>query len=1374
MKNLTEHLKIEFNHLLPREILQASPEILLGMSPEAVDALRALNIQTIFDLATSQIFANARLIHLASSDPTHFIAQSGQVPKDLFHTDPPVLPISDLQHQSVELLKGIGPANGPTLTLAIGVNVIRDLAFWPPYSTAQEILQSEYFLETISGFDTESPEDLLPRSGEYPTERIFYETLVIDEIQTDPDQLNPLESAGPIDLSPAINTDFGFNKPAVGAMLTLSQSWYAEGVALGQLLHSIALAPGESTRIALYDWRRDTSGSREENVFQRESLSNTTQHSRALSEVTKAVATEAQRGFSSTQSTSTSSQEGSGAGIGIGPISFGSSDASATNTTEATSFASSFGRRELAASYAQKVMDRTQQHANSARNRRASVVQEISQSEHEAVSTRVITNYNHMHALSVQYYEMVQIYRVVVELAGVEQCLFIPMKLINFRKKEAGQYVFIEKYKRVLAKAAVDEYAYQLLTSEFGVVEVMPQTPSISLIDVVSIDKDSNAGNQTNNIAETPAPDLPSGITRATSPNLSQSPSILNGTTPLMAIMAAKGWNLNQVNTISSLIGKPILKKDKDSLFLPDDMAIIGLALTGVQSDEIHINLKSQATPLEFTGSERIQFSPPISIADLDSISIKYTGNSNVKTHLILHLNYYGTRFPLDIPIQLVRNTRLQRVIQFSISRASRELVEHLERNQLHYSKAVFQNLDTASLALLLSPYKYKDQPVLQLIDPLPVTVAGNYLVFKMHPEAIDADGPHGDTLTEWGNWLKERGLDKSKIKEDIIPLPSGGVFAEAVLGRYNSAEKLDLTRFWNWQDSPIPIQAPEIAAIQLGSRVQAEDLKAGDFSQPIVNIQNPTALPDPSGLESTLKALMQSNLFRDMSGLANTITLAQESLKAASTGATNAGTQAQANLKVAAEKQIEMFKAALSFMSTLYGGSGAGLKGNSNISTEGAKVNHGKKLDEKKSRNSSGGSQNPSGSKVSPNLKGSSGGGDNNSSIPISTTPSSGLEDAAFKNLVHGPMGVPAGDTLDQLVSLASSTDSSRSFIILNNDHTPEARAFNPFTDEKAGEVQISVRVPNLPAGGSIRWSVPPGHIGKYMLAGGGNIQFGNKAEILGLRPGITEIDVEVIDSQNQRIESSKFPLCIPQFVAITENAAEFDAALTAMGVYQLKDGILDEAKRTCDYLLRNANVRTVWQVGLYAEAMPNHLPPSFYSTLLIGGEPPSGQPGLGGVAHAVNGSGGWDVPNQPIFIYPGALDNQIPGGDPTYVETQVVALVTELINMNFSDPVIEQFAVKVFGRLIGEIMAHEIVYILLWDELHRVDTTGHTGLDSLMDSGGLRTFRQRTGIEDVAYQSPLDVNNFIDHGIAAIGQVHPNNQAYMNQRFPVPPVFT
>lgn len=62
------------------------------------------------------------------------------------------------------------------------------------------------------------------------------------------------DAFNPLDLAAPTAGDAGFKKVAFGALLTYSQSWFSQGVTLGQLLHSVALAPGESTRIAVVDW----------------------------------------------------------------------------------------------------------------------------------------------------------------------------------------------------------------------------------------------------------------------------------------------------------------------------------------------------------------------------------------------------------------------------------------------------------------------------------------------------------------------------------------------------------------------------------------------------------------------------------------------------------------------------------------------------------------------------------------------------------------------------------------------------------------------------------------------------------------------------------------------------------------------------------------------------------------------------------------------------------------------------------------------------------------------------------------------------------------------------------------------------------------
>ena len=77
----------------------------------------------------------------------------------------------------------------------------------------------------------------------------------------------------------------------------MNQSWYAQGVTLGQLLHSTSLAPGESTRVAVIDWSRKSRAGETEVISETDDLTNDATHNRSISEVTEAVANEAQSGF---------------------------------------------------------------------------------------------------------------------------------------------------------------------------------------------------------------------------------------------------------------------------------------------------------------------------------------------------------------------------------------------------------------------------------------------------------------------------------------------------------------------------------------------------------------------------------------------------------------------------------------------------------------------------------------------------------------------------------------------------------------------------------------------------------------------------------------------------------------------------------------------------------------------------------------------------------------------------------------------------------------------------------------------------------------------------------------------------------------------
>jgi hypothetical protein len=214
-----------------------------------------------------------------------------------------------------------------------------------------------------------------------------------------------------------------------------------------------------------------------------------------------------------------------------------------------------------------------------------------------------------------------------------------------------------------------------------------------------------------------------------------------------------------------------------------------------------------------------------------------------------------------------------------------------LMADQLHYSQRIWMKADRQSLIMQLAPYICKiggkDIRLVEWIDPVPVTVAGNYVAF---PLTYEAD-------KEWTDW-KERETTAALPQVSLVPLPTGGVFAEAVLGEFNSAEKLDATRFWKWQESLIPNLAPEIAATQPGQQTRIAAPAATALPQPVVSLQPPLGLPALDNSQAMLKTLMVSKLFNDMSGIDITKGLLKASIEASRDGDLATAKQANDTLK--------------------------------------------------------------------------------------------------------------------------------------------------------------------------------------------------------------------------------------------------------------------------------------------------------------------------------------------------------------------------------------------------------------------------------------------------------------------------------------------
>jgi hypothetical protein len=937
MLEVSDYLRTEYAGSELHEVLSQPTHVLLGVNPAAANALKEIGIETVFDLGSSWLFANARVAAEAGQLSTT-AGRFGRAPSDWLKPTASFESLDDIATLPLENLRSLTDADAITLKTALDVTTIRDFAFWPPRQVAHKFVSDA--VGTAIDPEEQQSEELRPRFGEYPTERVYYNTLAMLQMDEDAKR-SPLQ--GPISLMPAVNEPMGFGKVAVGALLTYSQSWYAKGVTLGHMLHSLALAPGEATRIAVIDWSRRTSATATEAITETEQLDNATQHSRAISEVQNAVASELQRGGSMTSGWAKSHSESTADTASSGVIeslfdsgSTSSTSQDASTETFAQSASWSIGKRSISASMTQNINDRTEQHSNSVRNRRATAVREVSQSEHEEVSTRIVANYNHMHALTVQYYEVVQVYQVASQLHQAERCLFVPFELLDFSAPNAMD--IIERFRGAFVRGALTARVRDLLIDDTTMVAIKP-------IVKVRVPRPEITGRLTA-VALRMAPANPNPA--------AEEPAAGDESNTAAAARAMQIWNRDQVLRVSRVLGRSSIRPGSDALYLTDDTELLGLSFSGVNVSSVRLERPgvsaAENTFTVPTNSAHVDLPPGIRLPELDAIFLAKANNPADTGSMTLHCVFRGREFSTpSIPIELGTGTAMQKVVSLETDEVNRrrELIAHLQANRAHYSQAVFQSLDSATLVMLLSPFTWNGKSLVDQVEPTPLAVTGNFLVLRAPIEPDEPSGvvENGSNLI-WGAVLKQRGIDFTISNARLVPVPTGGVFAEAVLGRSNSAEKLDITRFWNWQDSPIPLQPTEISPVGTGTRGTPEDLKPGSLSSPVLNIVNPTSLPDPAGLSASLGVLASANLFRDMSGLQGTQALSEAAMRETLAAASQAGQLASTNLQTEAQKAVAMgqiaadiAKAAMGIPST---------SSTDGISAEGARINHGRDMDER------------------------------------------------------------------------------------------------------------------------------------------------------------------------------------------------------------------------------------------------------------------------------------------------------------------------------------------------------------------------------------------------------------------------------------------
>jgi V8-like Glu-specific endopeptidase len=335
--------------------------------------------------------------------------------------------------------------------------------------------------------------------------------------------------------------------------------------------------------------------------------------------------------------------------------------------------------------------------------------------------------------------------------------------------------------------------------------------------------------------------------------------------------------------------------------------------------------------------------------------------------------------------------------------------------------------------------------------------------------------------------------------------------------------------------------------------------------------------------------------------------------------------------------------------------------------------------------------------------------------------------------------------------------------------------RTFGHPTRDASGKTTLSVRVPNMPAGGSVLWNIPDAtHKTIASLESGGKPETfvsGLNATLRSLNGGSFAVDCMVKDAAGKTVESNKYWLSSPQFVLVAINPTT-DAFLTSIGLGASRAAILAEMKATMEHIYRNVNMRFIFP----GEALPAHLgiranaafpagieaqPSVIYAEMLGDETIMDPEATLAAGAPTAYGAGVLGRNHQPGDMAGPMAGHTLARGlvhrfAPLFPDINALQARTTAGTL----PAAEMGrAATFYGRLMGENMAHEVAHFAV------AAFQAHTP-SGLTEDGSGRSTLERTGMT-----INLGTGAITDAGRATINDLPPDVLRAFEEHLPINP---
>ena len=667
-----------------------------------------------------------------------------------------------------------------------------------------------------------------------------------------------------------------------GHILEWRVQWRSNGYSLGNVAHTLTLAPRQTRRIARISWRRREAARRQERTDAQDALTQVTTRARDYTDAVQSSLSEWSSGGSKSRTTGVAG----GIGFAMGPVVIGGGAAHGQASSESWQQ----GGRRVAAAEQQQLRDAIRQFGESVRSSENTIVTEITQEEEAEGVSETLRNVNYCHALSVIYYEILRHLRVDTAFAGVRECLFVPFSVTPFDLDKALKWR--DKLRHGMLDASLrwaldrlDEVASAWADSDLPPGRRMDHPVNYvsgSVYIQLSVDRPRDQGE------EEPFEDYLK-VWTLFSPILLQPPRRVIGDLKAAAERARDVYFQREVAPSMAARWADHLQLLFGGNIIPD----------------VDFTL---ATSYRFGGTVRVDFTAPVnrmfnrgqmqditvhasaplpagSVANLQRMSIHYytdhfdrmvESDSGVRDIITVET---GLPDAAGAKAHFAPSAWEREDLREMIENAVEKLIVHLNANLVYYTKVILWLLDRDELYMMLdgftAPYgrrfvngQWVEDPgrsLASVVERDPMAILGNSLVFRVAAGAFLGVNSH-DSPEDAYRYYYDSQVRSEPLR---VSLPTEGLYAQALMDKCNACEEHFGSLDWVLTDKDPEL---ELIADQLGTRRAApEALTPTPLGAPIIALQNAPNAPDPQGFAAVLAAVTNAGAFRDMAGLAGT-----------------------------------------------------------------------------------------------------------------------------------------------------------------------------------------------------------------------------------------------------------------------------------------------------------------------------------------------------------------------------------------------------------------------------------------------------------------------------------------------------------------------